>query len=85
MLGLQVGINLQKQFAVVAVSNPFCQRETVNARLKALCNEIIAKVVMGEPFALCRLASTVEAPLAFRNLANTVCGLRVVFVLELPK
>ena len=40
------------------------------------------QVVMGEPFALCQLASAVEAPLAFRNFANAVCGLWVLLLLK---
>ena len=64
------------------MSDPFCQGEHVNADLQAFSNEVMPQVVMGEPFAFCQFAGTIETSLAFRNFANAVCGLWVLLLLK---
>ena len=85
MFGLQVRINFQQQLSIVTVAYPFRQCENVNASLQALRNKVMPQIVMGESFALCQPASAVKALLAFRNFANAVCGLRILFLFKLLK
>ena len=76
MLGLQVSINLEQQFSVVAVSNPLRQREHADTGLQALGNKVVPQIMVNQPLASGQLASPVQRLLTFKNLADMAGRLR---------